>query len=43
MKVYKCERCWRKFEKLEKPICPYCGGRIFWKTREERVKRVKAE
>lgn len=45
MTTYKCFKCGKKIknEELEKRfLCPYCGSKIFYKTRDK-AKRLKAE
>ena len=44
MPTYKCFKCERKIQNtnLEKRfVCPYCGGKIFYKPRTK-VKKIKA-
>jgi DNA-directed RNA polymerase subunit P len=41
--AYKCLKCKKVIESTEERIrCPYCGYRIFVKTRPEVVKRIQA-
>ena len=45
MPVYKCFKCEKKItsSKLEKRfVCPYCGGKIFYKPRTK-IKKVKTD
>jgi len=42
--AFKCLKCKKVIDDVEQRVrCPYCGYRIFVKTRAEVVKRVQAK
>ncbi|MEM0243195.1 MAG: DNA-directed RNA polymerase subunit P [Candidatus Aenigmatarchaeota archaeon] len=40
--MYRCVRCKKIYEKIDRIICLNCGYRIFEKIRPQKIKRVQA-